>query len=36
MEQGHVLGAGEPKTLLSRGRAKNFDEFFLMRGGAAT
>ncbi|MDE5615670.1 MAG: ABC transporter ATP-binding protein [Alphaproteobacteria bacterium] len=33
MEQGRVLGAGEPRDLLTRYRCANFDEFFLKRGG---
>ncbi len=31
MEEGRVLGIGEPKTLLQEARAKDFDEFFLKR-----
>lgn len=34
MEQGHVLGTGEPQELLSANGCANFDEFFLKRGGA--
>lgn len=34
MEQGKVLGLGEPKALLLQEKVKNFDEFFLSRGGA--
>ncbi|MCM1294950.1 MAG: ABC transporter ATP-binding protein [Muribaculaceae bacterium] len=34
MENGHVLGAGEPKDLLVKNKCSNFDEFFLSRGGA--
>lgn len=33
MERGRVLDAGEPKELLRRGGAENFDEFFIKRGG---
>lgn len=33
MEEGHVLGNGEPKELLQEARVKDFDEFFLQRGG---
>lgn len=33
MEQGRILDKGEPKSLLIKNRAKNFDEIFLMRGG---
>lgn len=33
MEQGHVLGNGEPQDLLKKNKCVNFDEFFLMRGG---
>lgn len=33
MEQGRVLGAGEPQELLSTHGCANFDEFFLKRGG---
>lgn len=33
MEEGHVLGAGEPRDLLARYQCANFDEFFLKRGG---
>lgn len=33
MENGHVLGAGEPKDLLEKNNCANFDEFFLQRGG---
>jgi len=33
MEDGHVLGAGEPKELLGRYGCDNFDELFLKRGG---
>lgn len=32
MENGHVLGMGEPRDLLSRYKCSNFDEFFLQRG----
>ncbi len=33
MENGHVLAQGEPSNLLKKERVKNFDEFFLKRGG---
>lgn len=33
MEEGHVLGSGEPKELLQKAQVKDFDEFFLQRGG---
>lgn len=33
MENGTVLGAGEPRDLLARYKCANFDEFFLNRGG---
>lgn len=33
MEQGRVLDTGEPRDLLAKNGAANFDEFFLMRGG---
>lgn len=33
MERGRVLDAGEPRELLRRGGAENFDEFFIKRGG---
>ena len=32
MENGTVLGMGEPKKLLELAKVKNFDEFFLKRG----
>ncbi|MDE6250761.1 MAG: ABC transporter ATP-binding protein [Alphaproteobacteria bacterium] len=32
MESGRILGAGEPKALLTRNKCSNFDEFFLKRG----
>ncbi len=34
MENGRVLGMGEPKSLLTKNKCANFDEFFLKRGGA--
>ncbi len=34
MENGHVLGTGEPKSLLVQAGVDNFDAFFLKRGGA--
>lgn len=33
MENGKVLGKGEPRTLLQQEKVANFDEFFLKRGG---
>ncbi len=33
MENGHVLGSGEPAALLKTEKVSNFDEFFLKRGG---
>lgn len=33
MEEGNVLGAGEPRTLLEQEKVSGFDEFFLRRGG---
>ncbi|MDE6478006.1 MAG: ABC transporter ATP-binding protein [Alphaproteobacteria bacterium] len=33
MENGNVLGVGEPRDLLKKNRCANFDEFFLKRGG---
>lgn len=33
MEEGRVLGTGEPRELLARHGCANFDEFFLKRGG---
>lgn len=33
MENGHVLGIGEPARLLKTERVSDFDEFFLKRGG---
>lgn len=33
MENGHILGTGEPKALLTQNNCSNFDQFFLMRGG---
>lgn len=35
MERGRVLDAGEPKELLHKTGAENFDEFFIKRGGGA-
>ena len=32
MENGTVLGMGEPKKLLELAKVQNFDEFFLKRG----
>lgn len=34
MENGRILGVGEPKALLAESHCANFDEFFLKRGGA--
>ena len=33
MEEGGVLGTGEPRVLLEREKVSGFDEFFLRRGG---
>ena len=33
MENGKVLGKGEPRALLQQEKVANFDEFFLKRGG---
>lgn len=35
MERGCVLDAGEPRELLHKTGAENFDEFFIKRGGGA-
>ena len=35
MEQGHVLGVGEPKALLQQAKVKDFDAYFLKRGQAS-
>ena len=32
MENGVVLGQGEPKELLQKEKVSNFDEYFLKRG----
>lgn len=33
MEQGHILGIGEPTSLLKTEQVTDFDEYFLKRGG---
>ena len=33
MEQGNVLGCGEPRELLNKAGVSGFDELFLRRGG---